>query len=98
MAGLSQEKLADIIGVKRVTLAAWETGRNEPNSEYIRKIAIACGVTTDWLLEMPEDFTGMDKSARELAEQIARLRPEDKKVLGKILAALAAGDDQAAAK
>lgn len=97
MAGLSQEKLADIIGVKRVTLAAWETGRNEPNSEYIRKIAIACGVTTDWLLEMPEDFTGMANDARAIAEKIARLKPEDKLMLERLLTALSA-DDKAAAK
>lgn len=88
-AGMSQEKLADTIQVKRATLAAWEIGRNEPDAETIRNIAIACNVSTDWLHEMPVDFTSMPDDARRLAEKIADLSEHDRQILEKVLAAMA---------
>ena len=93
-AGMSQEELADAIQVKRNTLTAWEIGRNEPNAETIRKIALACNVSTDFLLEMPADFSGMADDARRLAEKINDLPEADRQVIEKVLTAMTADQDQ----
>lgn len=89
-AGMSQEKLAESIKVKRATLAAWEIGRNEPDADSIRNIAVACNVSTDWLHEMPVDYTSMTDDARYLAEKIASLSERDRQILEKVLAAMGA--------
>lgn len=43
--GKTQGQIAAEIGVKQVTVSAWETGRNEPSLENIAKYAAACGHT-----------------------------------------------------
>lgn len=88
-AGMSQEKLAEAIKVKRATLAAWEIDRNEPDADTIRRIALACNVTTDWLHGMPADYSSMTDDARRLAEKIADLPEHDRQVIEKVLAAMA---------
>lgn len=50
-AGLTQDELAEIIGVKRgVTISNYEKGEREPDLENIRKIAAHFNVTSDWLI------------------------------------------------
>ena len=55
-AGLSQEALAQRIGVSRQAVSKWETGEAIPELEKLLALATAFGVTTDWLLkeEAPE--------------------------------------------
>lgn len=48
---MSQADLAAIIGVKRSTLAMWETGANMPPTKYLVAIAEALGCTVDELLK-----------------------------------------------
>ncbi|MGL1892319.1 MAG: helix-turn-helix domain-containing protein [Spirochaetaceae bacterium] len=48
--GLTQEKLAGIIGIARVTLADYERGRSRIYDEMIVRIAIALSVSTDQIL------------------------------------------------
>lgn len=43
-AGLTQEELARAVGVDRVTVANWESGKTEPRLSQARKIAELCGV------------------------------------------------------
>lgn len=38
-AGLTQEELARAVGVDRVTVANWESGKTEPKLSQARKIA-----------------------------------------------------------
>lgn len=49
-AGLSQETLADMIGVSRQAISKWETGAASPEIEKILLLAKAFHVTADWLL------------------------------------------------
>ena len=42
-AGLTQEELARAVGVDRVTVANWESGKTEPKLSQARKIANLCG-------------------------------------------------------
>lgn len=49
-AGLSQEALADIVGVSRQAISKWETGEATPEVSKLLLLANAFHVTTDWLL------------------------------------------------
>jgi len=49
-AGFSQKELAKIIGVAPNTFHGYESGKHDPKSDLLIKIAQACHVTTDFLL------------------------------------------------
>lgn len=49
-AGLSQEALAERIGVSRQAISKWETGEASPEISKLPLLARAFAVTTDWLL------------------------------------------------
>lgn len=53
-AGLSQEALAEKIGVSRQAISKWETGEASPEVGKLLMLARAFGVTTDWLLSEEE--------------------------------------------
>ena len=48
--GLSQEALAELLGVSRQAISKWENGDATPEIFKIRLIAQTFGVTSDWLL------------------------------------------------
>ena len=58
MANLSQEELAEKIGVSRQTLSKYETGESLPDIEKCMAIADVFGVTMDDLVH----YTKEDKS------------------------------------
>jgi len=49
-AGLSQDALAERIGVSRQAVSKWEIGSAQPDLDNIVALAKVFGVTTDWLL------------------------------------------------
>ena len=53
-AGLSQEQLAEKLGVSRQAVSKWETGEASPEVNKLRTLAEALGVTADELLS-PEE-------------------------------------------
>ena len=53
-AGLSQEALAEKLGVSRQSVSKWETGEAVPELPKLVLLARAFGVTTDWLLSESE--------------------------------------------
>lgn len=60
-AGISQKKLGDELGVAQTTISAWESGRNEPDYDSIRKIAEILTTSPDYLMgynnnDMPENI------------------------------------------
>ncbi len=48
--GLSQEALADQMGISRQAVSKWETGESEPDLSKLRQLAVIFGVSADWLL------------------------------------------------
>lgn len=60
-AKLSQEELAEQVGVSRQAVSRWECGDNVPEPGKLLMLARLFGVTADWLLddaqEMPADTT-----------------------------------------
>ena len=53
-ASLSQEALAEKIGVSRQAISKWETGESVPEINKLLLLANTFGVTTDWLLSDDE--------------------------------------------
>lgn len=47
---LSQQQLADIIGVRQATVAAWERSPTPPRGEFLLPLSEALGVTLEQLL------------------------------------------------
>jgi len=52
--GLSQEELAERLGVSRQSVSKWETGAALPEIDKLASLAAVFGVTTDWLLSDAE--------------------------------------------
>lgn len=52
---LTQQKLADLVGVARSTVAMWEAGKNEPDNDTLLKLAEIFGVSTDYVLGAVSD-------------------------------------------
>lgn len=54
-AGISQEKLAEILCIDRSTLAGYEIGRRIPNLDMLCQMADYFDVSTDYLLGRVEE-------------------------------------------
>ena len=62
--GISQTELANILGIKRTALNAWETGRAKPKYETAKQIAAYFNVPTDELLSVSlRDITEQNNAA-----------------------------------
>ncbi len=55
-AGLSQQKLADKIGLSSSAIARWELGQSEPGCNAILAYAKFFDVSADYLLNLEDDF------------------------------------------
>lgn len=60
-AGLTQEQLAETVGVSRQTVAKWESGETSPDLEHAAALAEALGTTLDMLVSF--DGGGMGLAA-----------------------------------
>ena len=65
-AHLSQEKVAELIGVSRQAVTKWESGLSAPSTDNLFKLAEVLGTTVDILIA-PEDNTA------SVAEQVYRM-------------------------
>ena len=50
-AGLTQQQLADTLGVGRTTVAMWESGENAPKTKMLHALADALGCTVEDILK-----------------------------------------------
>ena len=65
-AGLSQEALAEKVGVSRQAISKWEVGTAVPELSNVVALSEIFGVTTDWLLK--EDDEQSEESAEKPEE------------------------------
>ncbi|MDD4391103.1 MAG: helix-turn-helix domain-containing protein [Eubacteriales bacterium] len=72
LAGISQEKLAEKIGVSGVMISQYENGKKMPSRETIKKIAAFFGVSSS-------DMIG-DSSGEKLSDEIIILNRGAKKM------------------
>ena len=54
-AGMSQEKVAEFVGVSRQAVTKWESNQSAPNTENLFKLAEIFGTTVDVLLEAEQE-------------------------------------------
>lgn len=65
--GMSQEKVAELVGVSRQAVTKWETGQSAPSTENLFKLADIFGTTVDILA------ASEDREENALAERIYHL-------------------------
>ena len=53
--GICQITLAKELGVSKGAISFWETGQREPTMQYLKKIAVYFGVSTDYLVGLKKD-------------------------------------------
>ena len=72
--GLSQEQLAEKLGVSRQSVSKWESGESIPELERLVEISKLFNVSTDYLLGQTSnrniDVTGLDDAEIELLSQL----------------------------
>lgn len=71
---ITQQEFADRIGIKRSTMATYESGRNEPIDAVISLICREFDVNEDWLKtgdgEMFEELTDQEKTMKYIAKLV----------------------------
>jgi transcriptional regulator with XRE-family HTH domain len=78
MRNLTQEQLAEMANLNRVTVAKYESGRVEPGAGALAKLADAMDVSADYLLSRETgDHTQIDPMVLALAQRIS----EDKRLM-----------------
>lgn len=73
--GLTQEQLAEKIGVAKSTLAGYEKGNREPDVFKIKKLIEILGIDADYLLDINKEApeTETPESEADLQERVQML-------------------------
>lgn len=81
---LTQQQMADAIGVHVNQIRRYEAGATQPSLEALKKIAVAMSVTIDSLV-FDEDERGPDEQLRLQFEAISQLPAEEKEIVKELL-------------
>ena len=82
--GLTQQQLADRVGVHAQQLKRYEAGSSQPTLDVIRNLAVALGTTSDQMLFDKEE-RGPDDDLRLQFEAVSRFDAEDRKTARALL-------------
>ena len=85
--GLTQQGLADLVGMHISQIRRYESGQSQPTLDAIRKLAVALSVSSDFLL-FEKDERGPDEELKLQFEAVSRLDPEEKKIIRSIIESL----------
>ena len=70
LAGLSQEELAERLGMPRQSIARWERGAVEPGFDTVRRLLRSCGFDVSLVRYEPDETADVRLSGRlELTPQ-----------------------------
>ncbi len=94
---LSQQALADLIGVSRSALAQWETEMSSPSLENLRKMAEILNISFEWLatgrgnqnLTPMADTICDTKVDGEIINQLNRMSTKKKRAILSVMRAMA---------
>ncbi|WP_224994348.1 helix-turn-helix domain-containing protein [Cesiribacter sp. SM1] len=79
---LTQQALADKVGLTYVQIGRYETGRSTPSSDVLSKLAQVLNTTTDFLMSgSQQEAASAQLADKELLRQfheVQQLNPEDK--------------------
>ena len=80
---LTQDQLAELASLNRVTIAKYESGKVEPGAHALSRIADALDISTDVLLGRSEPGDDsvrkpMTVESRIISECVDRMTPEDR--------------------
>lgn len=81
---LTQQTLADTIGINVSQLKRYEAGTSQPTLEVLRKLAIALSVSADVLL-FDKDERGPDEELLFQFEAVSRMSPKEKEIIKALL-------------
>lgn len=85
--GMTQQALAQLVGVHMVQLCRYETGSSQPTLEVLRKLALALNVSADELI-FGQQERGPDQDLRLQFEAVSKFDAEEKKVVKSVLEGL----------
>jgi transcriptional regulator with XRE-family HTH domain len=85
--GLTQQKLADIIGIHVIQIRRYEAGSTQPTLDVIRKLSVALSVSADKLI-FGEDERGPDEELKLQFEAICKFDSKEKQVIKEVLEGL----------
>lgn len=72
--GLSQEDVADQLGVSRQTISKWETGETLPDIRQAKRLAVLYGLSLDELIDLDPDVqeiqTMIEKTSDEVTDKV----------------------------
>lgn len=84
-AGLTQEKLAEKIGVTNKTVSKWETGKSMPDYSVVPELCRELNITAGELLSGKESEEKSDSDLLEAFERIQKLEKERALLSGLVL-------------
>ena len=67
-AGLSQERVAELVGVSRQSVTKWESGQSAPSTENLFRLAEIFGTTVDMLLDIPDEKNSQSTDQAQIKE------------------------------
>lgn len=82
---LTQEKLAELLGVTNRSVSRWENGNNMPDLSLLMEIANIYGVGVDEILDGKRKETRISEQTAEAIEKVADYANEEKMRRTKIL-------------
>lgn len=85
--GLTQQGMADAIGIHITQVKRYEAGTAQPSLEILKKIAVAFNVTTDWLIFEDTEREPVDDFKLKF-EAIQQMDAEEQKVIRSVLDSL----------
>ncbi len=82
--GLTQQEMADKIGLHVNQVRRYEAGNAQPSLEALKKIAVAMSVTID-SLAFADNERGPDDELKLQFEAVSRMSPEDRQAIKALL-------------
>jgi len=72
--GLSQERVAELVGVSRQAVTKWESGQSAPSTENLFRLAEVFGTTVDMLPDMPAEKNLASADREQIKELTAQIQ------------------------
>jgi len=73
-AGLSQERVAELVGVSRQSVTKWESGQSAPSTENLFRLAEIFGTTVDMLLDIPDEKNSKSTDQAQIKELTSQIQ------------------------